>query len=456
MQLAPGDSLAQYRVVSVLGSGAMGAVFRGADTRLNRSVAIKVPSPESTSNGIAKRRFLDEARAASALDHPNICTVYEVSETHDGDPYIVMAYCNGETLKDMVTRGPLEERQTIDLGMQILQGLSAAHRAGVVHRDIKPANIMVTVGGLVKLLDFGIAKLQGSEGPTQTGSVLCTAAYMSPEQAAGLEVDHRTDIWSFGVTLYQMLTGELPFEAGNVLALSELIRESEPRSVRELDAAVSSEIEHIVSRCLAKDRDERYQSAADVLAEFLTLLEQRSTQRHASRVDDSSPSVAVLPFSNMIAEGDQDYFCEGITEEIINALTKLEGLRVSSRTVVRRARESQRDACELGRSLQVQSVLEGSVRISGNRMRVIVKLVSVVDGYHLWSERYDREMSDVFDIQDDIARSVSEALRVRLLDGQLVPRVPRVELGTYLLDLQRKHYWATLLGRDRWNGVIES
>ena len=261
MSLTPGARLGPYEIISLLGSGGMGVVYQATDPRLKRTVAIKLLPPDLTRDETAKQRFLQEAQAASALDHPNICTIFEINETADGQLYLVMAHYEGETLKERIARGPLVLDDAIDIATQVGQGLAKAHEAGIVHRDIKPANLMVTTDGTVKILDFGLAKLAGSEGVTQTGTTVGTVAYMSPEQARGHEVDHRTDIWSLGVVLYEMLAGTPPFQGENLLAILNTILDTKPLSLSSARVETPVVIEGIVTRMLSKSRPARYQAS---------------------------------------------------------------------------------------------------------------------------------------------------------------------------------------------------
>ena len=437
MSLQPGTTLGPYRIVSQLGAGGMGVVYQAHDPRLDRHVAIKLLPPDLTRDEIAKQRFLQEAKAASALDHPNICTIHEISETPDGQLYLVMAHYDGETLKERISKGPLALDDAIDIATQVGEGLSKAHAAGIVHRDIKPANLMVTADGTVKILDFGLAKLAGSEGVTQTGTTVGTVAYMSPEQARGQEVDHRTDIWSLGVVLYEMLAGTPPFVGENLLSLSNAIMDSEPVAL----SGASSSAHSVVTKALSKDKARRYLSVTDLLTELRVLQSGSDAATVVTPKKADVPSIAVLPFANMSADPEQDYFCDGMAEEIINALASLEGLRVSARTSSFKFRGETLGATEIGTQLKVGSILEGSVRKAGNRLRITAQLINVDDGFHLWSERYDRDMDDVFAVQDEIAHSVVEKLKVKLLGKADVPMVtrPTDNLEVYNLVLKGRY-----------------
>ena len=408
MTLDADTSLGPYRVLDKLGEGGMGVVYLAEDPRLNRQVAIKVLPPDMTRDTTAKQRFLQEAKAASALDHPNICNIHEINETADGRLYLVMAHYEGETLKERIARGALALEDTIDIASQVGQGLAEAHRAGIVHRDVKPANLLVTKSGVVKILDFGLAKLVGEDSVTQAGTV-GTVAYMSPEQARGAAFDHRTDIWSLGVVLYEMLTGELPFQGDNLLSLADAIRSDEPRPVRGEAASLNPAL----GRALSKTPALRYGAVTDLLDDL------RSGRRTGAAVPPADnaviPSIAVLPFADMSPQKDQDYFCEGLAEELIDMLARLDTLRVVARTSAFQFKGQARDLRDVGEKLNVGHVLEGSVRKAGDRLRVNVQLINTDDGYHIWSERFDRDLDDVFAVQDEIGRAVVQKLKPRLL-----------------------------------------
>ena len=444
MTIAPGSRLGQYEIVSLIGGGGMGLVYKAQDTRLKRLVALKLLPPELTRDETAKQRFLQEAQAASALDHPNICTIHEINETPDGQLYLVMAYYEGETLKEKIERGPLALDEVVDIAIQVGQGLAEAHSAGVVHRDIKPANVMLPKGAPVKIVDFGLAKLAGQVGLTQTGKTLGTVAYMSPEQARGHEVDHGADLWALGVVLYEMLAGHRPFPGEHAQSVVYAILNTEVPPLPIARAEVPADLARAVGRALTKLRGDRQGSAEELVTELRAV--KRAWEGHATAELDGEkavPSIAVLPFANMSADPEQEYFCEGLAEEVIDALARLDGLRVVARTSAFQFRGKGHDLRQIGEKLKVKTVLEGSVRKAGTRLRINAQLINAEDGYHLWSGRYDREMDDVFAVQDAIARSVVEKLKVKLLGSQDAPVVkrPTENLEAYNLYLKARYYF---------------
>ena len=436
-----GSEVLHYRIVAKLGHGGMGEVFKALDKRLNRFVALKFLVAPPTLLKDWRRRFLVEARAASALDHPNICTIHGLEEEPGGPPFIVMACYEGETLKERIRKGPLPQSEAVSLAIQIGEGLSQAHTAGIIHRDIKPANIMVTRDGLVKILDFGIAKLAAGEGLTRPGASYGTIEYMSPEQALGEQVDSRTDIWALGVLLYEMLSGQLPFSGEDDRATFAAILNREPDSLI-LRCSVSAALEAVVKQALAKDPRGRYQHMSEFVTALKRLREEMPTDSLQTPVVRLVPSIAVLPFVSLGPNREQDYFANGITDELINALSRLDGLRVVSRTTVFQFKGQAIDVRELARRLQVVTVLEGSVREAAGRVRITVQLIKAVDGFQLWSGKYDRPLGNIFTVQDEIVRSIVDKLAARL---QGSPQDPLVKLAThnsqaYRLYLTGRHH----------------
>jgi len=407
----------KYRISSEVGRGGMGVVFKAEDTKLKRPVALKLLPFELSQFPEAKERFIREAQAAAALDHPNICMVYEVEE-HDGQAYIAMAYIEGESLKARIAQGQLKINEALEIAVQVAGGLQEAHRKGVVHRDIKPANIMLTPKGQAKIMDFGLARLESAGDLTRTSAVMGTVAYMSPEQALGKKMDHRTDIWSFGCTLYEMLAGQGPFRGGNESAVFQAIVHGDPQPVTVLRRDIPAGLEKILARCLKKNPLDRYSDASALISDLKSVDLADIASIPSAAVPKAAPSIAVLPFTDMSPEKDQDYFGEGIAEELINALAHIQGLRVVARTSAFALKGMNLDIREIGRKLDVKAVLEGSVRKAGNRLRVTAQLINVEDGFHLWSERYDRELADIFAIQDEISEAIVDSLKVTLGVGE--------------------------------------
>jgi serine/threonine-protein kinase len=449
-----GQTVSHYRVLERLGSGGMGEVYLAEDLRLGRKVALKLLPPELTRDAAAKSRLMHEARAASLLDHPHICTVYDIEELPTGRLLLAMAYCEGETLKARLARGPLPAAEAVDLACQVAEALAEAHARGIVHRDIKPANAMVTRSGRLKIVDFGLARLPDATALTATGTTLGTPAYMAPEQVRGEDADARADLWALGAVLYEMLAGRPPFggESAHAVLYSVVHRVPEPldRARPDLPAALL----RVVNRALAKDRLARYQQAEQMLAELLDCRERldadgtRAVGTAAPRV----PSIAVLPFANLSADPEQEYFCEGMTEELITALGAVEGLRVAAKASTFHLKGKDLEIRAIGDQLNVETLLEGSVRKAGDRLRVTAQLVNVSDGYHLWSERYDRRLDDVFAVQDEIARAIVERLKVKLVGPKEAPLVRRgsTNLEAYQLYLKGRYYFAR-----RYKGRLE-
>jgi len=437
----------RYKVIEELGRGGMGVVYKARDTKLKRNVALKFLSPELIRNIEAKERFIHEAQTASALDHPNIFTVYEIDET-EGQMFIAMAYIEGQSLSKKIKSGPLKLDEALDIAIQVAEGLHEAHEKGIVHRDIKSANIMLTEKGQAKIMDFGLAKLAGSTLVTKEGTMLGTVAYMSPEQARGETVDHRTDIWSLGVVMYEMLTGQRPFKGEYEQAVVYSILNVEPEPMKDFRNDVPIELEQIVSKNLAKSSDSRYLNVRDMLVNLRKAQKELESMISKEQLDTEKrkPSIAVLPFRNMSADPEQEYFCDGMAEEIINALTHVENMCVIARTSAFAFKDKHEDVREIGKKLDVETLLEGSVRKAGNRLRITAQLVKVADGSHLWSERYDRDMEDVFAIQDEISLAVVDNLKVKLLGKEKASLLKRYteDIEAYNLYLKGNYYWQML------------
>jgi eukaryotic-like serine/threonine-protein kinase len=414
MAISPGVRLGPYEILALLGSGGMGEVYRARDTRLDRTIALKTLPAEKVGDADRKWRFLLEARTAARLNHPNIVTIHEISE-ENGVCLIAMEYVAGTTLEQMIEGNGVQVHDALRFAADIADALAAAHSAGVIHRDLKPANVIITEEGRAKLLDFGLAQfieapVVGDETATLRtlpGAIEGTVAYMSPEQAQGRLLDARSDIFSFGLVFYEMLCGQRAFRAGSWIATLAAILHEEPRTLRDINQAIPAAAAEVALRCLRKDPSQRYQTMRDVQRALV-----EGSPLNEARQD--GPSIAVLPFVNLSAGKENEYFSDGLAEEIINALTRVPELRVIARTSAFAFRGSGQDLRVIGQRLRVGTILEGSVRTAGNRIRVTAQLIQVADESHLWSERYEREITDIFAIQDDISQAIASALRVRL------------------------------------------
>jgi len=414
MRLSPGTKLGPFEVVTPLGAGGMGEVYRARDTRLGRDIALKLLPTELAANPDRLARFEREARTVAGLAHPNIVTLHSIEE-HTGVKFLVLELVEGHDLSAVVSKG-LPVAQVLDIAIPLADALVAAHEKGVVHRDLKPANVMLSREGRVKVLDFGLAKdvdpsAEETMAISAVGQVLGTAPYMAPEQVRGAAVDARTDLFAFGILVYELATGQRPFTGESAAEVTSSILRDTPALLSSVRPDLPEDLERIVDRCLAKNPRERYQTALDVLHELKRIGKGPRVKPAESRI----VSIAVLPFANRSANDDDDYFAEGLADELLSVLGRIRGLRVSARTATARFKGTAEDLQSIGRALNVETILEGSVRKAGNRVRIAVQLAKVSDGYRLWSESYDRTLDDVFAAQDDIAQSVVKELRAALL-----------------------------------------
>ena len=437
-----GVIISHYKILEKLGCGGMGVVYKAEDTKLHRIIALKFLPPSFSSDEEAKTRFIHEAQSASALDHNNICNIHEIGETDDGQLFISMAFYDGETLKDKIAKGPIGIDEAMKITLQICEGLEKAHKNEIIHRDIKPANIFITNDGVIKILDFGLAKAKGQTQLTKMDSTLGTVDYMSPEQADGKVVDKRTDIWSIGVVMYEMLTGQRPFKAEYEQAVIYSILNKEPEVIPEIDAP----LQHIISKALAKNPDDRYQGTEEIIDELRKISQGREVKRTQTKKSklpgivvaavviiiavgiylyrpssktvketEAIKTIAVLPFVNMSSDPNQEYFSDGISDELINTLSKNPKLRVTARTSSFYFKGKDVDIKTIAQRLNVNHILEGSVRKSGNNLRISADLVNAETEATLWSNTYDGTMNNIFALQDSISDNVAEALKAALL-----------------------------------------
>jgi len=462
-----GRTFLHYRIDKQLAAGGMGEVYLATDTKLDRQVALKLLPETVSGHPEARERLIQEAKAASKLNHPNILTIYAEEEA-DGQDLIVMEYVAGAALNELIEGGSLEIRDAVEIALQIAEGLQAAHSAEVIHRDIKPANIVITPEGRAKIMDFGLATWRGVRERTEPngeGTISGTIAYASPEQVQACDLDHRTDLWSFGVVLYEMLTGHRPFAEEHFTALVYSIVREAPPPLAQYRPDIPPQLQHIVDRCLAKTRTDRYDSATDLIADLKRTRRalESSGLETAKLPTERRPSIAVLPFANLSADAEQEYFCEGVAEDIINALTRVQGLQVASRTSAFAFKGKGGDAREIGQRLNVETLLEGSVRKAGDKLRISAQLINVADGYHLWSDRFDRDLEDVFTIQDEIAGSIVKALRVILSEDEkrAIARVPTADVRAYDFYLRGRQFFhqrrrkSLLFARQMFERAIE-
>lgn len=442
-----GQSISHYKILQKLGEGGMGVVYKAQDTKLDRTVALKFLPQNITPTETEKKRFIHEAKAASSLDHPNICTVYEIDETSDGQMFLAMAFYGGALLSEKIKQGPLKIDEALEIAIQAAEGLQSAHEKGIIHRDIKSSNLMLTEKGQVKLMDFGLAKSTGASMLTKSGATVGTVPYMSPEQARGEKVDHRTDIWSLGVVLYEMISGRLPFESPYSEAVVYSILNEEPKPFSLVRSDVPAKVEIIVKKCLQKNPANRYQQADELLADlrraeadpekveqkvpktakfqwrnwyliagaalfvtiFLTIFIPRFTSN-----DEGIRSIAVLPLENLSHDPEQEYFADGMTEALITDLAKISSLRVISRTSVMLYKTRKKTVPEIAKELNVDVVVEGSVQRSGDRVRITAQLIHASTDKHLWAESYERSLTDILSLQSNVAMAIVKEIRAKV------------------------------------------
>jgi len=477
-----GKTVSHYRIIEKLGEGGMGVVYKSEDTNLKRTVALKFLPRELDAHEPERARFLQEARAASALNHPNICTIHALGE-HEGQQFIDMEFVDGVTLRAKIREAGMKIPDAIAYAIQIGEALQEAHSKGVVHRDVKPENIMVNSKNQIKVMDFGLAKLKGSLKLTKTSSTIGTLAYMAPEQIEGGEVDARSDIFSFGIVLYEMLSGHRPFRGDQEGVVINSILNDDPELIQKCRPEVSSEVAHILCRALEKDPEDRYQNMQDMVIDL------KRGKKETSRVSrqslgtvtaeqplSSAPgapgvspnvdaragetalelpkqekSIVVLPFENLSADPDQEYFSDGLTEEVISDLCKVRVLRVISRSSAMTFKGTNKRIPEIARDLGVQYVLEGSVRKAGNSLRITAQLIDARSDAHIWAEKYSGTLDDVFGIQEKVSRAIVEALKLNLTPEEK-PRRP-VNPEAHEAYLKGRFYWNKRTGSDAHRAI---
>jgi eukaryotic-like serine/threonine-protein kinase len=442
-ELNTGSTFAgRYQIIEELGKGGMGRVYKVLDKEINEKIALKLLKPEIGTDEEIIERFRNELKLARKISQRNVCRMHDLSR-EEGAYYITMEYVPGEDLKQLIKKvGQMSVGKTIAIAKQVCEGLVEAHRLRIVHRDLKPQNIMIDEAGNAKIMDFGIARSLKVKGITGAGVMIGTPEYMSPEQVEGTELDQRSDIYSLGVILYEMVTGRVPFEGDTPLSIAIKHKAETPPNPGRLNDQLPEDFIRIILRCLEKSKEKRFDTAEQLLSELdkIDIAKHETGKMYEERQE---PSIAVIPFADLSPGKDQEYFCDGIAEELINALTKIEKLKVASGSSAFQFKGKGHDVHEIGEKLKVKTILEGSVRKAGNRLRIAAQLVNVADGYHLWAEKYDCEMEDIFAIQDEIALTIVDKLKVKLLREEKEKLIKRYtkDVEAYNLYLNGRYFW---------------
>jgi len=432
-----GKNISHYNIIEKLSEGGMGVVYKAEDIKLKREVAIKFLPDYISSNQEERKRFEIEAQAAASLNHPNLCTIYSIEEADD-QAFIVMEFIEGKELKDIVETNRdklLPINDVLNYAIQIAKGLEAAHKKGIVHRDIKSSNIMISEDGKVKIMDFGLAKLFNSQ-VTKSNQTLGTLSYISPEQLQGLKVDFRADFWSFGVVLYEMLTGTLPFQGEYEATVIYAILNEDPKAIQNYRSDIPENVISLVSSMLQKDPDKRISSMNEIMEKLKTKISAQEIKANGEK------SVAVLYFENMSPEKENEYFCAGITEDLITDLSRIKELRVIPRSDVLPFRNKEINSKKVGEMLKVPFILEGSVRKAGQKIRISAQLVDVKSGFPIWAERYDRLLEDIFEIQMEVSQKITGALKLSLTETEkkLIGKKPTVDMRAYDFYLRGRDF----------------
>ncbi|UCG50492.1 MAG: protein kinase [Candidatus Latescibacterota bacterium] len=485
-----GETISHYNILEKLGEGGMGVVYKAEDTQLDRTVALKFLPPDKLQTKEDVERFTREAKAVSALNHPHIATIYELDE-YEGERFIVFEYLPGGTLKTLTkdigeSGRRLSAERIADIGIQILDGLEHAHAKGFIHRDLKPDNLMFSEDGKIKITDFGLAKLKGAAELTKSGSTVGTVSYMSPEQVRGEELDTRSDLFSVGVILYQLVTGNRPFRGEHETAISYAIVNEDPVAPATLRPDLPKALLQIIMRCLEKDKDKRIANAGEVrdalkavsrkkpafqqlerprsrwaalgiaFAVVVAIVAVYPLIRRQPSVPEDRKSIAVLPFDNLSADPENEYFSDGITEDIIAHLSKIADLRVISRTSTMRYKNTDKNIAEIGEELGVGAILEGSVRRAGNKVRVVSQLIDAGTDEHLWADTYDRELKDIFEIQSDVAEKIARALKATLTPQEKVriETAPTQNMAAYDAYLRGREFYARYSRADNEKAIV--